>query len=136
MLSRGDGNASWFCTQELKVCHTTDGVASYLLSEAGRGQFAQFAECLCPARVSKKISSLHKTWKFGGAVNRCQSSSSSITHHGGAVFRALNTSTSRMPLDSTYLHFSVIFYAKRAVFLSHVHLIKSKGLMDFNHSQV
>lgn len=65
LLSGGEGNGSWIGMYELKVCLATYCcVASYALSGAVRGQFALFASCLFPARLSRKRSSLQKTGKF------------------------------------------------------------------------
>lgn len=46
----------------------TNGVASYPLSGAVRGQFEVTAACLFPVRLSRKTSSLQKTEKFGGVI--------------------------------------------------------------------
>lgn len=46
----------------------SDGIASYALSGAVRGQFALFAACLFPARLSRKPSTMQKTGKLGGVT--------------------------------------------------------------------
>lgn len=68
MLSGGKGNARWIDAKELKVCLATDGVASYVLPGTGRRQFALFAACLFPARLSRKTNSVQKMGKFGGVT--------------------------------------------------------------------
>lgn len=107
----------------------TDGAASYALSGAVTGQFALFAACLFPARLSRKTSSLQKTGKFGRVTRTDVRAMPEEFLSIGDLSSGLEIAfkTLRMPLASPLFSFSLMLCAKKAAFLNHVNLMLSKA---------